>query len=53
MHTSFGYWLYKLTAIGAWLAGIALAKGALSTIGAIIFPPWAWYVFVATLVTKL
>lgn len=30
----------------AWLAGIVLAKGALSTAAAVFFPPWAWYLVV-------
>lgn len=29
-----------------WVCGIAVAQGFASTALAIIFPPWAWYVFV-------
>lgn len=27
----------------AWIFGVAAAKGALSTVLAILFPPYAWY----------
>ena len=30
----------------SWLAGIVLAKGAISTIAAIFIPPYAWYLVV-------
>ena len=35
-----------------WLAGIALAKGFWSTLIAIIFPLWAYYLLVEHLVNK-
>jgi hypothetical protein len=34
---------YLLIILTAWLMGIALAKGTWSTILAIFFPFWAWY----------
>lgn len=33
----------SLMFIVSWLAGIVLANGALSTVIAICFPPYAWY----------
>ena len=30
----------------AWLSGIVLARGGWETASAIIFPPYAWYLFV-------
>lgn len=33
-----------------WLAGIAIAKGAWSTIFAIFMPPYAWYLLVEKIV---
>jgi hypothetical protein len=35
-----------LILFAAWLAGIALAEGIISTVAAIAFPPWAWYLVV-------
>lgn len=29
-----------------WLAGIAIAKGTISTLVAFVFPLWAWYLVV-------
>lgn len=34
----------------AWFAGMVLAKGFWSTVLAILFPPWALYLFVEKLV---
>lgn len=32
--------------IMAWIAGIVLAKGFWSTVAAIFFVPWGWYLIV-------
>ena len=32
--------------VGVWVAGTVLAKGVWSTLCAVIFPPWAWYLVV-------
>jgi hypothetical protein len=36
----------------AWLAGIFIAKGFWSVSFAIFIPPYAWYLFVAEIITK-
>ena len=35
-------WLYLL-AIPPWLMGVVLAKSTVSTIAAVVLPPYAWY----------
>lgn len=40
---------FIVVSIGGWLVGIVLAQGFWQTLGA-IFPPYAWYVVVETLV---
>ena len=36
--------IVSLITIPAWVAGIVLAKGFWSTLFAIFFPLWAWYI---------
>lgn len=36
----------ELVAVLAWLSGIVVAKGFLSTLAAVFFPPWGWYLLV-------
>lgn len=35
-----------VVAVITWLAGVVLSKGMLSTLFAICFPPYAWYLVV-------
>ena len=44
--------LLYLTVVITWLTGIVIAKGAISTTVAVIFPPYAWYLLVELLVNK-
>ena len=39
-------YLYQIIAISTWIAGIVLAKGFWSTLLAVFFVPWAWYIVV-------
>lgn len=41
------------TLILLWLAGVVVAEGAASIIAAIIFPPWAWYIFIKLALTNI
>lgn len=36
----------------AWIAGVVVAKGFLSTLVAIVFPFWAWYLLIEHLMEK-
>lgn len=36
-----------------WLAGIVFAKGTGSTILAVIFPPWAYYLVIEFVINRL
>ena len=35
--------------VATWIAGVVIAKGAWSTVFAIFFPFWAWYLFIEKL----
>jgi len=35
--------IITLIVLSAWIFGVILAKGFLSTFAAICIPPWAWY----------
>jgi hypothetical protein len=37
----------------SWVAGVVLAIGFWSTLIAVIFPPWAWYLFIEKLLSGL
>ena len=37
---------------GAWIVGIVLAKAGWSTVFAVIFPPYSWYLVVELLVLR-
>jgi len=39
-------YLYQIIAISMWISGIVLAKGFWSTLLAVFFVPWAWYIFI-------
>lgn len=41
-----------LLILTAWLAGIAIAKGVISTTMAILLPPYAWYLIVEASLRK-
>lgn len=44
--------LISLILLTAWIAGVVVAKGFLSTFVAVIFPLWAYYLTVEHLVIK-
>jgi hypothetical protein len=39
--------LLEFAFVVVWLAGIAIAQGALSTLAAVLLPPWAVYLTVS------
>ncbi len=45
--------LVGLLIVMLWLAGIVIAKGDWSTLFAVVFPPYAWYLVVEILVNPL
>ena len=45
--------LFLLIVATTWAGGIALAGRPLSTIAAIFFPPWAFYLFVERIMSML
>lgn len=38
-----------IVVFGSWFSGIAIANGIISTAFSIVFPPYAWYLFVERL----
>ena len=42
-HNSVGDFLLAASTISAWICGIVIAQGFASSLAAVIFPPWAWY----------
>jgi hypothetical protein len=39
-------YIAEIILIFMWVAGTVLSKGVLSTFFCIVFPPWAWYIFI-------
>lgn len=44
--------IIDLALVVAWVIGIVLAKGFWSTVFALIFPLWAWYLLAERLVVR-
>jgi len=44
--------LISLILLVAWIAGVVLAKGFFSTLAAVLFPLWGYYLVVEHLITK-
>lgn len=45
-------YLYMMVLIIAWISGIVIAKGFFSTLVAMIFPVWSYYLTIELLLTK-
>jgi hypothetical protein len=45
-------YLYMMVLIIAWISGIVIAKGFFSTLVAMIFPIWSYYLTIELLLTK-
>ncbi len=42
----------RLVLVAAWVVGIVLAKGFWSTLFALFFPLWAWYLLAELLIER-
>lgn len=44
--------MFRLILTIFWVAGIVIAKGFWSTLGAFVCPLWAWYLVIEALIIK-